>query len=57
MYILKQYFDYPYTKIGVILGNRDHTTIMNGCNKIENEINTNKELKMAIDTILKKVNK
>ena len=57
MYILKQYFDYPYTKIGVILGNRDHTTIMNGCSKIENEININKELKMAIDTILKKVNK
>ncbi len=57
MYILKQNFNYPYAKIGVILGNRDHTTIMNGCNKIEDEIKQNKELKMAVDTILKKVNK
>ena len=57
MYILKQHYDYPYTKIGVILGNRDHTTIMNGCSKIESEIKTNKELSMAVDTILKKVNK
>ncbi len=57
MYILKQHYNYPYAKIGVILGNRDHTTIMNGCNKIESEINSNKELKMAVETILKKVNK
>ena len=56
MYILKERFDLPYKKIGTILGGRDHTTIMSGCTKIENELKMDKELKMAIDTILKKVN-
>ncbi len=57
MYILKNHYNYSYAKIGSILGNRDHTTVMNGTQKIENEIKTNKELKMAVETILKKVNK
>lgn len=56
MYILKQKCNYTFSRIGGILGNRDHTTIMNGYNKIEIELKTNKELQMALDTILKKVN-
>lgn len=55
MYILKEHFKLPYKKIGQILGNRDHTTIMSGCTKIESEIKTDRELKMAVDTIIKKV--
>ena len=55
MYILKTHYDLTYAKIGSILNGRDHTTIMNGCNKIESEINTDSQLKMAIETILKKV--
>lgn len=55
MYILKNNFHLTYSKIGSILNGRDHTTIMNGCLKIEEEIKTNKELKMAVDTILKKI--
>ncbi len=55
MYILKNHYNLTYSKIGSILNGRDHTTIMNGCNKIEEEIKTNSQLKMAIDTILKKV--
>ena len=55
MYILKNNYDLTYTRIGNILNGRDHTTVMNGCNKIEEEIKTNAQLKMAIDSILKKV--
>lgn len=55
MYILKTHYDLTFAKIGSILNGRDHTTIMNGCNKIESELNTDPELKMAVDTILKKV--
>lgn len=55
MYILKNHYNLTYAKIGSILNGRDHTTIMNGCTKIEEEMKTNSELKMAIDTILKKV--
>lgn len=56
MYVLKQKFNYTFSRIGGILGNRDHTTVMNGYNKVEAELKTNKELKLALDTILKKVN-
>lgn len=55
MYILKTNYNLTYAKIGNILNGRDHTTVMNGCNKIEEELKTNTQLKMAIDTILKKV--
>ena len=54
MYILKNHYSLPFAKIGKILGGRDHTTIMNGCLKIEQELKNNKDLKLAIDTILKK---
>ena len=55
MYILKTHFGFTYSKIGAILNGRDHTTIMNGCTKIEKELKTNQELKMAINIILKKL--
>lgn len=55
MYILKTNYNLTYSKIGSILNGRDHTTVMNGCNRIEEEIKTNSQLKMAIETILKKV--
>ena len=55
MYILKTHCGFTYSKIGAILNGRDHTTIMNGCTKIEEELKTNQELKMAINIILKKL--
>lgn len=55
MYVLKNHYKLTYSRIGAILNGRDHTTIMNGCNKIEHDIKTNEQLKMAIDSILKKV--
>ena len=53
--LLKNHYKLTYSRIGSILNGRDHTTIMNGCNKIENDLNSNEQLKMAIDSILKKV--
>lgn len=55
MYILKTHYDFTYSKIGTIFNGRDHTTVMNGCTKIEEELKSNAQLKMAIDTILKKI--
>lgn len=55
MYILKNQYDLTYSKIASVLNRKDHTTVMNGCTKIEEELKTNLELKMAIDTILKKI--
>lgn len=55
MYILKTKYNLTYAKIGNILNGRDHTTVMNGCSKIEDELKTNEELKLAVDSILKKL--
>lgn len=55
MYILKNNYNLTYSRIGNILNGRDHTTVMNGCNKIEEELKTDTQLKMAIEAILKKV--
>ncbi len=54
MYILKNHYNLKCTQIAKILNNKDHTTILNGCKKISNELETNEDLKIAIDTILKK---
>lgn len=55
MYILKNKYNFTYAKIGSILNGRDHTTIMNGCKKISNDLENNEELKTAIESILKKL--
>jgi chromosomal replication initiator protein len=55
MYILKTKYNLTYAKIGNLLNGRDHTTVMNGCSKIEDELKTNEELKLAVDSILKKL--
>ena len=55
MYILKKHFNFTYVRIGQILNGRDHTTIMNGCLKIEEDLKTNVQLKLAIENILKKL--
>ena len=55
MYILKKKYDLSYSKIGSILNGMNHTSVMSGYNKIAAELETNEELKMAIESILKKV--
>lgn len=56
MYLIKEIYDIPYKKIGSLFGGRDHTTVMSGCEKIENDLQTDEELKMAVDNIKKKLN-
>ena len=56
MYLIKELYDLPYKKIGSLFGGRDHTTVISACEKIENDLKTNNELKMAVDNIKKKLN-
>ena len=56
MYLIKEIYDLPYKKIGSMFGGRDHTTVISACEKIENDLKTNEELKMAVDNIKKKLN-
>lgn len=55
MYLLKNTYNLTNKNIGSLMGGRDHSTVLSGCAKIEQEIKTNEELKMAIDTIKKKL--
>ena len=57
MYLCRKMTDASLKNIGNLLGKRDHTTIINGHNKIEAELKSNNSsLKNNIDIIVKKIN-
>lgn len=53
MYLCRKLTEVPYVSIAKLIGKKDHTTIIHGANKIEDELKTNQELKARIDTIRK----
>lgn len=56
MYLCREIISTPLKSIGKSLGNRDHTTIMHGIEKIEKEISSDENLKNTIETLKKKIN-
>ena len=56
MYVLKSKFGLAYKKIGTFFGGKNHSTVMSSVEKIESEYKNNADVKLAIDTILKKIN-
>jgi chromosomal replication initiator protein len=50
MYLIREILDVPFTKIGQTFGGKDHATVMNGVNKVENQLKTDKALQ---DTVAK----
>lgn len=55
MFFSRRYIDISYSKLGKEFGNRDHTTVMNACTKIEKLINKDKLYDSAyheLDSIL-----
>ena len=56
MYLCREIISTPLKNIGKALGNRDHTTVMHGIEKIENELQTDDNLKNTIDILKKKIN-
>ena len=55
MYLCRKLTDTSYVNIGKLLGKKDHTTIIHGVNKIEDELDSNPELSYKIETIKKKI--
>jgi chromosomal replication initiator protein len=55
MYLCRAMIDSPFKNIGIMLGGRDHSTVMHGFKKMEAEIKTNETLRNTINTIRKKV--
>ena len=55
MYLCRSMTNTPLQDIGKYLGNRDHTTVMHGVEKINKEISTNRETEELINIIKKKI--
>lgn len=56
MYLCNTMTDSSLQAIGLLLGGRDHSTIIHGANKIEDEIIKDENTKNLVETIKKKIN-
>ena len=56
MYLCRNMTDISLESIATILNKKDHTTVMHGCKRIENEIADNVDFKNKVDIIIKKIN-
>ncbi len=56
MYLCNTMTDSSLQAIGILLGGRDHSTIIHGANKIEDEIKKDDSTKNLVETIKKKIN-
>ena len=55
MYLIRNMLDTPFTKIGITFGGRDHSTVMNGVEKVEKELKTNRTMVEAIEELKKRL--
>jgi len=55
MYLCRDLTDTSLTNIGKYLGKKDHTTVMHGVSKIEEEMKMNDDLRIKVETIKKKI--
>lgn len=56
MYMIREHTTTSLDNIAKMLNKKDHTTILHGCKKIENEIEKNPDIKNKIEIIKKKMN-
>ena len=57
MYLCRRLTNLPLAQIGKELGNRDHTTVRHGIEKITEDMKTNVSLQETIDILTKKITK
>lgn len=56
MYLCRKLTDLSVTDIGKSLGNRDHSTVLHGCDKISKDIESESTVHNTIDVLIKKIN-
>lgn len=56
MFLCRDMIDIPLQQVGKLLGNKDHTTVMHGSEKIKKELETNENLQNTIELLKKKIN-
>ncbi|CDR30074.1 Chromosomal replication initiator protein DnaA [Acholeplasma oculi] len=55
MYLIKLKYNIPYKTIGQLFSDRDHSTVLAACERIEKDIQLDSNLKFALDSIIKKI--
>ncbi len=55
MYLSRELTDYSLPMIGDFFGGKDHTTVIHSCNKIKEQLKTDKKLKLHIDRLINKI--
>ena len=55
MYLSRKLLDDSLTKIGEDFGGRDHTTIIHGCQKIENQLDKDEKLEKELIELEKRI--
>ena len=53
IYLIRKLLDTPYKQIGKIFSNRDHSTIMHSYTKVENQYESDAQMKEIIDKFIK----
>ena len=51
MYLCRNVANMSLPQIGKDFGKRDHTTVMHACNKIEQDIKTNSNTKLIVESV------
>ncbi|MDP2497146.1 MAG: chromosomal replication initiator protein DnaA [Candidatus Palauibacterales bacterium] len=51
MYLIKNLLDLPYTKIGELFGDRDHSTVIHSVNKVEAEMASDAEFRNRVRSL------
>lgn len=55
MYLMRELLDITFSEIGLTFSGRDHSTIMKACNRVETKMKKDKDYKLAITKIKKKL--
>ena len=55
MYLMRELLDVTFSEIGMTFSNRDHSTIMKACKRVETKIKKDPDYKLAVDKLKQKL--
>ena len=56
MYLCREMTQIQYKEIGNIMGGRDHSTVIHGCNRISYEVKNTENTRNIVEVLIKKIN-
>lgn len=55
MYLARQLTKHSFPEIGALFGNKDHSTVMHACKRVDDEMMQNEDLRMTIDRLTRQI--